>query len=179
MAIYLPLYIAEWAFFILGLLVASIYDLKCRRVPNWINFSILCVGSLAQLMTGGLTAWGWSLIGFIVGVALLIIPFARHWIGGGDVKLFAALGTWLGPRMIFEVLLAGAIWGGLLSAIYWLVASRDLRRSIFTNLINTAYLRRMPDVEHRSKRHSLPYSLALALGAFTVLGIHWRNLVQL
>lgn len=178
MALYLPLHISEWTLFFIGLVVASFCDLKYRRVPNWINLSIVCLGLVVQLLAGGIIALGWSLVGMIIGLALLIIPFARHWIGGGDVKLFAAQGAWFGPRMSVEALLAGAIWGGLLSVIFWLIAPGAQRRSIFTNLFSAAYIREMPEVEQRAERHSLPYTLALTLGAFTVLGIHWRKLVQ-
>ena len=89
------------------------FDLSARRIPNW-----LIVFGLAAGMTlhsyQGLNQLSHSALGFVVGIAALIIPFAFGWMGAGDVKYFGVLGalfgvSWL-PRVFFySALVAGVI----------------------------------------------------------------------
>ena len=42
---------------------------------------------------------GWSLVGTIVGLALLLPLYAIGGMGAGDVKLLAGVGAWVGPQV--------------------------------------------------------------------------------
>jgi prepilin peptidase CpaA len=61
-----------------------------------------------------------SVLGLLVGIAVLLVPFALGWIGAGDVKFFGVIGAILGvswlPRVFFySALLAGLIAVGYLA----------------------------------------------------------------
>jgi prepilin peptidase CpaA len=93
--------------------VASFFDIKERRIPNW----LIVFGLIGGVVLGALQGSSqliFSVAGFLVGIVTLLIPFAFGWMGAGDVKLFAAVGALLGytrlPRVLFySCLVAGII----------------------------------------------------------------------
>src|SRR5262245_56621526 len=122
-----------WAYVIilLGILtVASVLDLRTMRVPKWLTLTALPLGIVVNIVRGawlasdGQAAWalepnGWmlgaldgllfALAGFAVGFVLFFLMWILGACGGGDVKLFAALGAWLGPALAIQVLLASLV----------------------------------------------------------------------
>jgi leader peptidase (prepilin peptidase)/N-methyltransferase len=61
------------------------------------------------------------------GFAFLILAYlTQGGVGGGDVKLIAALGLWLGPDRLLTVVCAGLFLGGL--AALWLLLTRQKKR---------------------------------------------------
>jgi prepilin peptidase CpaA len=95
------------------IIVASVFDIKERRIPNW----VIVFGLIAGLVLGSLqgsTQLILSIGGFCAGIAALLLPFAFGWMGAGDVKLFAVVGALLGytklPRIFFfSCLVAGIL----------------------------------------------------------------------
>lgn len=96
----------------LGLLVwAAAVDLRTRRIPNWLTFSLLLSG-LAQSFTWAQTVTpGQAFLGFLTGFGLTFVLFGIGALGGGDVKLLAGLGAWLGPWPTLVVFAVAAIIG--------------------------------------------------------------------
>ena len=72
-------------------------DLRSRRIPNWLTGGAATMALAYHLWTGGPSALLLSLAGLLVGGAIFFLPFALGGLGGGDVKLLAALGAWAGP----------------------------------------------------------------------------------
>ena len=110
---------------IVGLTIASlacVTDLNTRRIPNGLTFGAALVGFLYQFLSGGVDGLGHAALGWLVGAAIFFLPFALGGLGGGDVKLLAALGAWLGPADAVWLALYTAVAGGLMalvvSAIY-------------------------------------------------------------
>jgi len=96
---------------------ASWIDYKERRVPNYLNLIIAVTGLLVQLVLNGLTGLVSGFEGLALGLALLIIPWAMHMMGAGDVKLLAGIGAWVGPEAVLWSFLLGAIIGGVASLV--------------------------------------------------------------
>jgi prepilin peptidase CpaA len=94
--------------------VAAAWDMKTRRIPNILTFGAALVALMAHGYVGGLAGAGWSLAGWMVGVAFFLPFFALGGMGAGDVKLLAALGAWLGPMSAVWVALFSLIAGGVL-----------------------------------------------------------------
>ncbi|MCI0460763.1 MAG: A24 family peptidase [Gemmataceae bacterium] len=118
---FFPDVVFGWTFFgVLAalLLVAAVIDLRQTKVPKWLTFPILGLGVIFNItrgswlgaleqpvwafasdgpVVGALDGLLFALVGFLAGFAI----FCGMWIlglcGGGDVKLFAALGAWIGP----------------------------------------------------------------------------------
>jgi prepilin peptidase CpaA len=95
-----------------GLLTwAAAVDLRTRRIPNWLTLSLVLSG-LVQSFTAVHTVGPLdSLLGLLSGFGLTFILFAIGAMGGGDVKLLAGLGAWLGPRGALIVFAIAAIVG--------------------------------------------------------------------
>src|SRR5580692_11271562 len=91
-------------------IAAAIFDLRTRRIPNWLC-AVGLIGGFA-FQTTREAALG-------AGLALLIyVPlFALRAVGGGDVKLMAAVGSIAGPKSWIAIFLTTAILGGAIALV--------------------------------------------------------------
>lgn len=108
-----------WAGLAIALIAAAITDLRSRHISNWLNLGI-AVGAPVFWIASGLTFWP-DMIGQI-GLAAIILTifaglFAIGAMGGGDVKLLAALALWLHWLTFLELIVIMSIAGGLLSLL--------------------------------------------------------------
>jgi prepilin peptidase CpaA len=97
--------------------VAALWDLRTRRIPNVLTFGSALLAIVVHAYAGGVTAAGWSLAGWFVGVLFFLPIFALRGMGAGDVKLLAALGAWLGPGPIVWVALFSLVAGGVIGLL--------------------------------------------------------------
>lgn len=96
------------------LVLAVICDLRTRRIPN----ALTVTGLLTALALGALAGWQPFLAGLAgAGVALaLSLPLVMlGGLGGGDAKLLAAVGAYLGPADLLTALLITALVGGAMA----------------------------------------------------------------
>ena len=111
-----------------GLLVAAVsYDLKVRRIPNWLILTGSTVGLVLSSYIGGLEALRTSAFGFATGFLLLLPGFLLRFTGAGDVKLMATLGIYLGPDSILQVFLLSAMFGAVFILVRGLLRIRVAR----------------------------------------------------
>lgn len=94
-----------------ALLLAAVIDWRSRRIPNWLTFSLAASGFAAALLPGSDLSALQALIGFGVGFAIPFCLFALGALGGGDVKLLAAVGAWVGGLIVLKIFLAAAVVG--------------------------------------------------------------------
>ena len=100
---------ALWAC-ILVVVVSVVSDIATRRIPNLVTLGGLALGIVIHGAAGFVTSFGAGFKGMgyaILGAAACgIVPFLawrKGEMGGGDVKLFAAIGALVGPTMGFDV----------------------------------------------------------------------------
>ena len=110
-----------------------------------------------------------SLIGMIAAVALLLLPFALGGIGGGDVKMMAALGALLGPRVAVTGLVIGMILGGAIMLVHLIRIGRAREKLSATGtMVASAWgsrsLSPLRAAATGGSTVSLPYSVPLGLG---------------
>ena len=99
-------------------ILAMMIDLKTARVPNWLTGGGLIAGFGVRTCLAGGAGLETALAGALFGGGILFIPFLVRGIGGGDVKLMAAVSAWLGIGHAVVFILATAIAGGLLALGY-------------------------------------------------------------
>jgi prepilin peptidase CpaA len=109
-------------------LVAAVSDARTGRIPNWLTLPVLVLGPVWAALHGGMLPVLLSLIGVSLCGLVPLLLFVRDAMGGGDVKLFAALGGIFGPIAGIEVqffsflivvflLMAKMAWDGRLFAM--------------------------------------------------------------
>src|SRR3954462_3762805 len=82
-----------------GLAAGAAFDWLSRTIPNWLNAAI-AAGAIPFWWASGLHLW--PDVALHVGVALglfaiFALAFQLGMMGGGDVKMLAAVALWLGP----------------------------------------------------------------------------------
>src|ERR1043166_3081578 len=97
----------------IALLVAAVTDLRRRQVDHALNAAVALAAPLFWWGTGpGLAV---QLGSAAIVLLLLAALFAAGAIGGGDVKLLAALALWLPWRPFLELIVVMALLGGLVT----------------------------------------------------------------
>lgn len=134
-----------WAFLtvlVLILSLAAYIDWRSMTIPKWLTIPLFGLGILVSivrgawlgfdeaplyflpgsgLLLGGLDGLLFALVGSVVGFGMLFLMWILGTCGGGDVKLFAALGTWLGP-VVPIFILAGSLVVLFVQVIFKLVS---------------------------------------------------------
>ena len=117
------------ALVLLGALVAiTVIDLDQQIIPDAISLPGIALGFAASLLPGGV-GWRSSLVGILVGggIFFAIIVLSRGGMGGGDMKLSAMLGAFLGWQLVLVAILLAVLAGGLV-AIALLTLGRKGRK---------------------------------------------------
>lgn len=112
-----------------ALLVAITFiDLDRQIIPDLLSVPGIALGLAASLVTGH-PHWLDSLVGILVGGAIffMIIVASRGGMGGGDMKLGAMLGAFLGWKVLLVAVLSAVLLGGVV-AIFLLVLGRKGRK---------------------------------------------------
>jgi prepilin peptidase CpaA len=99
-------------------LVACAFDLRWRRIPNALTFGAAAAALVFHTAMTGVSGLQTAAFGWLVGTALFLPFFLLGGMGGGDVKLLAAFGAWLGPRDAVWLAIYGSIAGGVLALGY-------------------------------------------------------------
>jgi prepilin peptidase CpaA len=93
--------------------IAAWSDLRTRRIPNWITVPGAVMGFVLQTWTGGLHGTWAALAGTALGLAIFIGLFVAGGMGAGDVKLFGAVGSLVGPQALVLVFVFTGLLGGI------------------------------------------------------------------
>jgi prepilin peptidase CpaA len=154
--------------------VACGFDLRTRRIPNWLTFGAAAAGIVFHAATGGMPGLQFSGAGWVVGAACLIVPYALGGMGGGDVKLVGALGAWLGAGDTFWLAMytgiAGAIAAVVVSA--WHGYLRQALSNVWLLLVHWRVngLRPAPELTLQTSRGPrLAYAVPILAGTMVML----------
>jgi prepilin peptidase CpaA len=155
------------------LIVGALYDLRYRRIPNWLTFPAMIAGIAYHTYTGGMSFLLWSLLGMIAGFTVFFVFYVIGGMGAGDVKLMAAIGALLGPKDVLYAAAYTAIAGGIYAVI--LLAARRENRTAFARygimaktFVMTGHFAPIPRDEGM-KTTPLCYGVAIAIGTLIVL----------
>lgn len=150
---------------------SALVDLYTRRIPNPLTASIAAFGLLVAGLGLGAVSLTQAMLGFVIGLLLMLPGHVIGATGAGDVKLFAALGTLIGPTTIVTAFFYTALAGGALAIVVALS-----RRRLAETFDRTATLLRtgggnVGEIE-RAAVNRFAYAPAIALGSLAAaLGI--------
>ena len=159
------------------LVMAAWNDIATRLVRDTIPIGISAFGILLRLETGALPAL-YSLSLALVVFVLLLGLASRGWLGGGDVKLTAALTLALPPSAIWDFITVTTVCGGILALPYITMArvqpfAPALARAWYDGRgqASASLLSRVVRAESRRLRQGgpLPYAVAIAAGGIMTL----------
>jgi len=159
-------------FFLCLLFGIAFLDFLYARICNKMILGLVMVGFLYMLVVQGFSGLLQSLLGILLGLALLIVPYAMGGMAAGDVKLMGAVGAFLGPGGVFIAFLYSAIAGGLY-ALALIVAGRSggFPRRMWET-VKTFYLLRKFDFQKPTQADNSPkikYGVAIAAGTIFYL----------
>jgi prepilin peptidase CpaA len=157
-------------------IVAAVFDLRTRRIPNWLCAAGFIGGFGFQIALSGWAGARQAALG--AGLALLIyVPlFALRALGGGDVKLMAAVGAIAGPTAWIAIFLVTAIVGGAIALVLIAIRGRIGRTLRNTGILLTELAHFRPP--HRAEEQldvtsekalRLPHGCTIAAGALLYL----------
>lgn len=160
------------------IVVAAIFDIRYRRIPNWLTLSGVVTGvALNSFLYQGLPGLKLSLAGLGVAFGSYMLLYLVRGMGAGDVKLMAAIGAMVGFRDWFGIFLVTALIGGVAGIA--LVAARGRLLRTFWNIGfilselkqgRPAYVRN-EELDVRSpKAMGLPHGAVIAAGTLVFLG---------
>lgn len=149
----------------IGVTTATVIDIRTRRIPNVLTAALSGLG-IAMAATGisGVSPLG-ALAGFALGLCLMMPGYALGATGAGDVKLMAAIGSIVGPALVFSAVLFTAVAGGVLALV---VAAR--RGRVGATLAGTGRLIATPtearqEIKAAPAVHRFAYGPAIAVGS--------------
>jgi prepilin peptidase CpaA len=148
------------AYGLLGALaIALVYcawtDIRSRLIYNRVTAGIALCAPLYWLALGEplWPAWALHIAVALAAFALFFAFFALGAMGGGDVKLFAALALWFPLPAVGDMAVATALIGGAVTLLF--VAEHRLRR--------------------RPGRVEVPYGIAIAAAGLAQVGQRYFN----
>jgi prepilin peptidase CpaA len=137
------------------LIVAVVGDLRTRTIPNWLNGAI-ALAAIPYWIVSDLSLWPEIALQIAVAsavFALFAIAFRFGAMGGGDVKMVAALALWLPVGAVLKLLVIMSLAGGVLTAV--MLARHRLAKS--------------------GTKLEIPYGVAIAFGGFWLIGERFLN----
>ncbi len=105
--------------------LAVVFDLRSREIPNALALGLLAVLPLKLVFADSGPSWWMHIAGGVVALLVASVVGYGDRFGGGDIKLFAALGAWFGLFAIIPLALWTAIAGLPLAVIAALRKQQD------------------------------------------------------
>jgi prepilin peptidase CpaA len=143
---------------------AAFEDFRRLTIPNlvpaalcllWPAYAFATAPSLYDV----LTAAGCAIAVFLVGAVM----FARGWLGGGDVKLLAAVTLWAGPAGTPTLLVTTGVLGGVMTLFLLMPFGAQLTASA------RLMLGQIPLGHQIGSGVPVPYGIAIAGAALIVI----------
>ncbi len=171
------------------LVVAAVIDGVYLKVPNWITFPLIISGWIYSSIVFGLAddyTWyqglGYSMLGTMVGLGLLLPFYAIGGMGAGDVKLLAGVGAWVLSSVTFYAFCVSVIVGAVI-AIAMVVYRRAWKkhssqfRTILTEIMVLRNVEKIAEIaaQRKSSMLLLPYGIPIAIGS--ILYFAWMGML--
>jgi prepilin peptidase CpaA len=208
---FFPDTVFAWAFFLVLVAltaVAAYVDLRTLTIPKRLTLLTLALGvvfSVARTAwlgaegkgealwfgahgpwVGALDGLAYALVGILFGFALFFVMWILGTCGGGDVKLFAAVGAWGGVGLTLLLLIGTIVFVVVLSGLrlLWSVLSQGAKPTVKDyTLMGAGTKGKKAGTQgygaKRTRRRLMAYSLSVALSVATVLPLRFQKEMKL
>jgi len=148
--------------------LATITDVRTRRVPNWLTFPTIVL-ALAVAGTRGVGSLFYALALILVALACGVVLHGIGLLGGGDVKLLMGISVLVGLPNCLPLLLYTALAGGVLALCVSVCSGRlvDVCKRVahsFSVMVLTKSVSAGRDSIGVTSGERLPYAIAIAAG---------------
>lgn len=160
-------------FTIIGI-IGGAYDLRTRRIPNWLTFPAMALGFLLHGLLDGMHGILSAAMGGAVVMAIMLLIVLMRGMGMGDLKLMLATGIFAGIErclwvVFFTVMINGAI------AVVLALRKKYLKRAAMNSLRILRHGVVRPLTPHpvfnldNPEIYRFPFGVAVALGCVATL----------
>lgn len=135
--------------------VAAVWDIRTRTIPNGLNAAMALL-AIPYWFAAGLPLWPDMALQLAVAAAVLVLflaAFSVGAMGGGDVKMVAAVALWLPPYAVLTMLVVMSLAGGVLTL--FMLGRHKLAKA-----------------QHQLE---IPYGVAIAIGGIWLIGERFLN----
>jgi prepilin peptidase CpaA len=150
--------------------LSAVYDVRSRRIPNFITLPAIVFGLILHAVFGGWRQLATTAAGGLICGLIFLIFYLAGGMGAGDVKLITATGCIAGLSQIGHLLILTALAGGIM-AISWALYRRQMVETWRNMQALAVHHRSMGLTPHPQFNISneqtlrMPYALAIAAGS--------------
>lgn len=165
---------------------SALFDVRTKRIPNNLTLTAIIFGIFLNVIFRKFEGFVFSGLGFLLGLGILLFPFILGGMGGGDVKLMAAIGALKGWRFVLLTTVYSGLVGGIIIIIILIKQKRllvTLKRAlaiilkpimfVLTLTFENKKLKQFNDWLLNSQinweKQYIPYGVAIGIGAIMAL----------
>ncbi|MFB9324828.1 prepilin peptidase [Paenibacillus aurantiacus] len=146
-------------------------DVRAMRIPNLLTVIALAAGFCCQLLMAGWQGGQLAFLGALAGFLPFFALYLFKGIGAGDVKLFAALGAWLGPAAVLDIAMYAILYAGAIGVLYMIVSRPFSRRmwNVAADLLGKVFQGKRTLLQFTGKEaRRFPFMIAVLPAAISV-----------
>ncbi|NPV48531.1 MAG: prepilin peptidase [Armatimonadetes bacterium] len=156
-----------------AVLIISVFtDVRHGKIYNAVTVPFAILGIILNILDRGWTGVLFSLGGIATGLAMFFVSaFLGRILGAGDCKLLAAVGSFLGAKLLIWVILYGAVAGGLiaLAIALWRGVLRQSVSAVWRAVYMRFFMKLPMDITTAHEKTRLPYAIAICAGGLMVM----------
>jgi prepilin peptidase CpaA len=146
------------------MLIASVVDdLRTKKIHNTLVLSCLAISLIFIGVSHGTAGYMPAVISLATAAVAILPLYLTRILGGGDLKIFAAVALLMSWQGVVITLLTSVIWGSVLGVL--MVVMKGEGKAFAANLMSLAHLTKPKEAQ----LHKVPYSVALLFGFMTHL----------
>ncbi|MDO6448213.1 A24 family peptidase [Oceanobacillus profundus] len=153
-------------FLFLFIIIAFLWDIRIQKIPNWLTAGGMLLAFILHLITNGIDGFLFSVFGLIVATVVCLVLYGFKAIGAGDVKLFAAIGGFVGIQIVLYILMYSIVCGGVIG-ILLLIITRTKLYILYNKgilFLNRKWDKQFAIIDKESKIISFPFMYAVLPG---------------
>lgn len=158
---------------IIVVIIAGITDFFKRKVYNWLTIPAIFIGLIVNFLLNSFSGLLNSFIGLLIGFVVFLLLGLLGGMGGGDIKLMAAVGALGGWQFLPVAIYCIAISGGIIALIYSLKYGTLITtlKKLWRFLVGFVMKGMDPIGELKPTEKSLyiPYGLAISIGVIIAI----------